>query len=47
MQHVRIMTLKKSKMFKQDSKYELKKDLSLIALQGPKAETILEKLYQG
>ena len=31
-------------MLRTDSKYELKKDLSLVALQGPKSETILEKL---
>ena len=30
-----------------ENKYELRKDLSLIALQGPKSESILEKIVSG
>ena len=36
-----------AKCLDSDSKYELKKDLSLVALQGPKSETILETIIPG
>ena len=36
-----------AKCLESDSKYELKKDLSLVALQGPKSETILETIIPG
>jgi aminomethyltransferase len=36
-----------SKCLNSDSKYELRKDLSLIALQGPKSESILESIVNG
>ena len=36
-----------SKCLNTNSKYELKKDLSLIALQGPKSEYILESIVNG
>ena len=36
-----------AKCLNSESKYELRKDLSLIALQGPKAETILETIIKG
>ena len=36
-----------AKCLDSDSKYELKKDLSLLALQGPKSETILEAIIPG
>ena len=36
-----------AKCLNSESKYELRKDLSLIALQGPKAETILEAIIKG
>ena len=36
-----------SKCLNTNSKYELKKDLSLIALQGPKSESILESIVNG
>ena len=36
-----------SKCLNSDSKYELRKDLSLIALQGPKSEFILESIVNG
>ena len=36
-----------AKCLDSDSKYELKKDLSLVALQGPKSETILESIIPG
>ena len=35
------------KCLNSDSKYELRKDLSLIALQGPKSEIILESIVSG
>ena len=35
------------KCLSSESKYELRKDLSLIALQGPKSETILESIVVG
>ena len=35
------------KCLNSESKYELKKDFSLIALQGPKSENILETIVQG
>ena len=36
-----------AKCLNSESKYELRKDLSLIALQGPKSETILETVVKG
>ncbi len=36
-----------SKCLNSESKFELRKDLSLIALQGPKSEIILESIIQG
>ena len=36
-----------SKCLNSDCKYELRKDLSLIALQGPKSESILESIVNG
>ena len=36
-----------SKCLNSDCKYELRKDLSLIALQGPKSEFILESIVNG
>ena len=36
-----------AKCLNSESKYELKKDFSLIALQGPKSENILETIVQG
>ena len=36
-----------AKCLNSDSKYELSKDLSLIALQGPKSESILESIIKG
>ena len=36
-----------AKCLNSKSKYELRKDLSLIALQGPKSETILESIVVG
>ncbi len=36
-----------AKCLNSESKYELRKDLSLIALQGPKSETILESFVGG
>ena len=36
-----------SKCLNTNSKYELKKELSLIALQGPKSESILESIVNG
>ncbi len=36
-----------AKCLNSESKYELRKDLSLIALQGPKSETILEAIVKG
>ena len=36
-----------SKCLKAEHKYELRKDLSLIALQGPKSELILESVVNG
>ena len=36
-----------AKCLNSESKYELRKDLSLIALQGPKSETILESIVKG
>ena len=36
-----------AKCLNSENKYELKKDISLIALQGPKSETILESIVQG
>ena len=36
-----------SKCLNSDSKYELRKDLSLIALPGPKSESILESIVNG
>ncbi len=36
-----------AKCLNSESKYELKKNLSLIALQGPKSEIILESIVQG
>ena len=35
------------KCLKSENKYELRKDLSLIALQGPKSESILESIVSG
>ena len=36
-----------AKCLNSESKYELRKDLSLIALQGPKSESILETIVKG
>ena len=36
-----------AKCLNSDSKYELRKDLSLIALQGPESERILESIIKG
>ena len=36
-----------AKCLNSESKYELKKDFSLIALQGPKSENILETIVKG
>ena len=36
-----------AKCLNSDSKYELRKDLSLIALQGPESERILESIVKG
>ena len=36
-----------AKCLNSESKYELRNDLSLVALQGPKSESILESIVNG